>query len=162
MNLRVAKSAVLAVLTFPQLLIPYSALSAEQRAFLNPYAPTNGSAVDAHGVRHRESDYRGNPPWLKDAVQTVAPEYPRAERLQWHQGHGMIQLAVDLKSGSVVEARLTRSTGFRTLDAYALTALRQWRWKPGTWREVNIGVTFRIHDTSTPLPRGAIRIPASH
>ena len=161
MNLLVARSAVIAVLMFPHLLVSYAAPGAE-RAFLNPYAPADGSAVDAHGIRYRESDYRGNPPWVKDAIQTVAPQYPRAERLQRHQGRGMIQLTLNLQSGSVLKARLTRSTGFKTLDAYTLSALRQWRWRPGTWREINIGVSFTLHRTSTPLPPGAIGIPPSH
>ena len=161
MNLRFEKSAVIAVLTLPQLLLPYSALSGE-RAFLSPYARREGSAVDAHGVRHRETDYRGDAPWLKQIVKTVAPEYPRGERWHRHQGNGMIKLALDLKTGSVVEAKLTKSTGFQTLDSCALTAFRQWRWAPGKWREVNIGVTFRIHDTTTPLPPGSVRIPAAH
>jgi hypothetical protein len=36
------------------------------------------------------------------------------------------------------------SGGFKKLDASAVTALRQWRWKPGTWRQVAMRITFAL------------------
>jgi|ERR1043166_3896130 TonB family protein len=133
--------------------------SPPERAWLNPDSHGESTAVDAHGRHHRAEDYPGNPPWLLDTIRTVAPDYPESERRQRHQGGAIIHVTLDLKTGSVVAATLTRSTGFTTLDASALTAFRQWRWKPGKWKEMTISVRFRIHDTTTPLPSGAVRIP---
>ena len=132
-----------------------------ERVWLNPYSHGESTAVDAHGRRYRAEDYPGNPPWLLDTIRTVAPDYSESERRQRHQGDAIIHVTLDLNTGSVVAATLTRSTGFKTLDASALTAFRQWRWKPGKWREITISMTFRIHDTTTPLPSGAVRIPRS-
>jgi TonB family protein len=160
MAFSITRSVFFAALIAPQLLVSSSLLSAEaSRAFVNTYSHGYSNAVDTNGARHHGKDYRGKLPWLNDTVKTVAPDYPYAERLYRHQGVGIIQLTLDLKTGSVVKATMMRSTGFKALDQCAVAAFRQWRWKPGKWAEVDLGVTFRIHDTSTPLPAGAIRLP---
>jgi hypothetical protein len=37
---------------------------------------------------------------------------------------------------------VVRSTGFAELDTSAVAALRQWRWKPGKWKEIEMAVEF--------------------
>jgi TonB family protein len=139
-------------------IIPPRAAGAD-RAWLNPYSRIESTAVDAKGVAHRSSEYKGNPPWFTETTRTVAPKYPNGDLLQRHQGSAIIHLTLDVRTGGVTEAKLTTSTGFKALDASALAAFRQWRWKPGRWREVTTGITFRLHDVTTPLPAGAIRLP---
>jgi TonB family protein len=105
-------------------------------AYLSSTAP---AAVDANGARYRSSEYPGKvPPWMVDRVRSVSPDYPYWERAQHHVGVGYFQLTLDLKTGAVTKVTVRKSTGFSTLDNCAVAALRQWRWKPGKWKEVEI------------------------
>src|SRR5712691_6736575 len=95
-------------------------------AEFHPYSHKT-SAVDANGVSHSGSDYTGNPPWLDDRVDAVAPQYPYTDRLYRHEGRTIVRLTLDLKSGSVVSAAVITSSGFKTLDDSAVAALLRWR-----------------------------------
>jgi hypothetical protein len=78
-----------------------------QMFWSNSDQSVNSSAVDANGVRHRGNDYgRKRPPWLQDVIKTVAPDYPDRDRIFRHEGNGLFQLTLDLKTGLV-----TRVTG---------------------------------------------------
>jgi hypothetical protein len=48
----------------------------------------------------------------------------------------MFIIGVPVKSGRVAEVRVSRSTGHAILDAAAVNALKQWRFKPGTLRPI--------------------------
>jgi hypothetical protein len=101
-------------------------------------------AVDAKGVRHSASDYGSRrPPFLLDITNAVAPYGPyRSDRFPGSQGRGLFQLQTDLKTGSVTNVTVVRSTGFAQLDTLAVGALRKWRWKPGKWKEIEMAVAF--------------------
>ena len=138
--------------------IASSALAAQGGdAFLGQGQPT--SAVDAKGVRHSaRSGQRA--PWLYDRVKAVGPEYPYADRARHHMGIGRFHLVLDLKTGSVANVTVIKSTGFPTLDAAAIAALRQWRWKPNSWKEIELPVTFEMAQMQTyALPPGAVPLP---
>jgi TonB family protein len=60
----------------------------------------------------------------------------------------MFQLKLDLKTGLVTKVTVINSTGFPALDTSAVTALRQWRWKAGKWKEIEFAVAFG----GSPLP----------
>src|ERR1700736_2961970 len=158
MNLRfpITNLIVTAILLQP-IIAPRA--SGSDRAWLNPHSRSESMGIDAKGVAHHSTDYKGLPPWMTETVRTVAPTYPNWELLQRHEGRAIIHLTLDVRTGAVIEAKLVRSTGFEALDASALAAFRRWQWKPGQWREVTTGITFRRHDTTTPLPPGAIRLP---
>src|SRR5438046_1009145 len=64
-------------------------------------------------------------------VFAPAPEYPAEARQRDAHGDGYFVLHVDRFSGIVNSVEVLRSTGDRTLDAAALKALRQWRFKGG-------------------------------
>jgi TonB family protein len=130
----------------------------ETAAALSP-GSHNTAAVDAKGVHHRGVDQRGNPPWLVDVAKGVAPAYPYQERAKHHQGRGIMHLTLDLRNGTVVDAKVLRSTGFATLDRCALDAFRRWKWKPGKWKEIDLPVTFEIANPAGPWPRGSILLP---
>jgi TonB family protein len=157
MNIRFRVTKLIAIAIMAYSVVAIRASGAD-RAWLNPYGHDEGTAVDAKGVTHRANDYKGNPPWMIETVHTVAPRYPERERLQRHHGDATVRLTLDLLTGLVIKAELVESTGFKALDASALAAFRRWQWKPRRWREVTTGITFRLHDTTTPLPPGAIRL----
>jgi TonB family protein len=129
-------------------------------AYLNTRGVNNPefSAVDANGVRHNATDYpQGRLPWLNDPISTRAPDYPFEDTRLRHEGTGVFRLKLDLATGAVRNVTLIRSTGFGTLDDSALSAFYRWRWKPGKWKEITMGVTFKL-STTEPLLPGAKRL----
>jgi TonB family protein len=134
-------------------------LKAQQRPTLVDDRESS-SAVDTKGVRHRSSDYpRKQPPWVLGALKTVAPQYPYAERTRGHTGSGLFRILVDLKTGSVVKVITIKSTGFPALDNSAVDSFRRWRWKPGTWKEIDLPITFILSSGPHRRPPDAIPIP---
>ena len=118
------------------------------------------SAIDARGVRHLASEYHGKiPPWVADIVQSVGPEYSDRDRRLYNQGSGLFRMILDLKTGAVVDIKVLRSSGTSSLDRSVLVAFRQWRWKPGKWKEVDMSVTYRMSEGPPRLPPGAVRLP---
>jgi TonB family protein len=79
---------------------------------------------------------QANSPHGVDRIWSIAPDYPYSERARRHSGSGYFQVTLDTKTGAVTKVAVRNSTGFPTLDNCAVAALRQWRWKPGKWREV--------------------------
>ena len=67
----------------------------------------------------------------KLAVHTPQPEYPVAARQRHVTGSGFFVLYVDRASGRVAQVEVKRSTGDQILDAAAVHALRQWRFRSG-------------------------------
>jgi TonB family protein len=121
-----------------------------------PTATATGAAVDAAGMRHNATEYpKQHVPWIEDLLQTVEPEYPYQERGMRHEGAGRFRVTLDLRSGRVLTVSVLQSTGFKPLDESAVTALSQWRWEPGRWKQVDIPVRFKMGlrpTGSTPLP----------
>lgn len=118
------------------------------------------SAVDAKGVRHRAPDHPGTmPPWMADRVKSVAPDYPYVERARHHVGVGYFRLILDLKTGTVSNVIVEKSTGFQALDNGAVAAFRQWRWRPGKWKEVDTPCKFELGYGAPRLPPGSARLP---
>jgi TonB family protein len=136
-------------------------LSASE-AFLTKSGHAAASAVDANGVRHGGLDYRGKlPPWLRDdVIKAVAPAYPDRDRILRHEGNGLFQLTLDLKTGLATRVAMIKSTGFPALDTSAVASLRQWRWKAGKWKEIQISVRFNSRLEDRPPPRSARLQPA--
>ena len=122
----------------------------------------NTRAVDAKGVRHDASAYKGAPPWLSDRISGPAPEYPGAERALRHEGRVIVRLALDVKTGRVTKAYILTSSGYASLDSYAIAALSRWTWRPGRWKEIDLPVRFHITpEYSKPPVPGAARLPRS-
>jgi TonB family protein len=107
------------------------------------HSPTS-AAIDAKGVSYLGTHYGGPPPWMKDVIHSVTPDYPYNARAVRQQGTGLYRLILDLKTGAVIRVTIIRSAGFGKLDDSVITALRQWRWKPGKWKEIGLPVTFVI------------------
>ena len=134
--------------------LAFSALQAREPG------PLGRGAVDANGVRHLANEYHGKlPPWVSDIANSIGPEYSPRDRSLYNQGRGLFRLTLDLKTGAVLKITVAQSTGTSTLDRSALVALRQWRWKPGKWKEVDMPISFRMTSGPPKLPPGAVRLP---
>jgi TonB family protein len=102
------------------------------------------SAVDTKGVRHRGSDYVGPVPWMIDAIKKRRPDYPYNLRARHIAGSGLFRVTLDVTTGCVNKVAMIQSTGTPALDESAMEALRQWQWKPGKWKEIDVPITFAI------------------
>lgn len=115
--------------------------------------------MDASGVTHLSAEYHGAPaPWMRaDVEHEIGPVYPLQDRRLRHTGKGLFRVSVDLATGNVTDVTVVQSTGFETLDRSTSNALRQWRWKPGTWREIDVPVNFGFGPSRPPA--GAHLLP---
>ena len=77
------------------------------------------------------------------AIYAPRPDYPSEARSQRIIGSGVCVVSVDPKSGSVTEASMAQSTGDPRLDNAAISAFRQWRFKPGVVSKVKIPIEFQ-------------------
>src|SRR5262245_27348322 len=94
----------------------------------SPTAEPESNAVDANGIHHRPSDYGDkNAPWMADRIKFVQPDYPAGARARHNQGTGFFRATLDLKTGSVTNVSVLKSTGSSELDTSAARAIRQWR-----------------------------------
>jgi TonB family protein len=82
------------------------------------------------------------PPWVAFAIKHPSPKYPYAERSSRHEGSGVYRLIIDTKTGLVARVLIEKSSGHKGLDDSAIEAYLQWRWKPGTWKEVMFPSTW--------------------
>jgi len=128
---------------------------------------SDSMAIDAKGVKHTPSDDPdGLAPWMEDITKRVQPEGPHNSDRQFEgEGLGVYRVTIDLKTGIVTDVTIVRSTEYPRLDANARVALRQWRWKPEKWRQVDIPVVFGRPSRSwtpsmnDPFPRAQPSFP---
>ena len=99
-------------------------------------------AVDGKGLHYRGTDYAEKPPWINDAIKKLPPKYPYEQRARYIGGLGVVRVTLDLSTGDVSKAAIVRSTGVPALDNSAMEGFRQWRWKPGKWKEIDVPVIF--------------------
>jgi TonB family protein len=92
-------------------------------------------------------------------LKKMGVEYSVDDRRHYHQGKGAYRVILDSKTGAVSDIVVIKSTGVATLDRSVLIALRQWRWKPGRWKEITIPVNFHMTTTPEPLKPGEIPLP---
>jgi TonB family protein len=71
-------------------------------------------------------------------IHAPQPEYPPEARTRHIAGSGVFLLRVHIPSGRVTQVLIGRTTDSRALDAAAVKALLQWRFKPGAvpYREI--------------------------
>ena len=84
------------------------------------------------------------------AVHVERPSYPYEARTRHLQGTGIAILTVDPATGNVTTVKMRASTGFNVLDDAAISAFRQWRFKPGTVSKVRVPVTFSFSRPGGP------------
>ena len=86
---------------------------------------------------------RTTPPEAADAARNRRPNYPEASRRRGEEGVVRVELLVD-PSGRVVDVRVLESSGFSALDAAAVEALREWRFRPAQRAGLPVAATI-IH-----------------
>lgn len=70
-------------------------------------------------------------------------KYPYEARLQGLEGRGFYAMHVR-KDGTVKRVEIIQSTGHRILDQAVITALRQWRFRPGSLDVITTPVKFTM------------------
>jgi TonB family protein len=78
------------------------------------------------------------------AISAPRPNYPYEARSHNITGSGAVMLDVDPLTGTVINARVTETTGRPILDNSALSAFRRWRFKNRTPSAVKIPFTFTM------------------
>ena len=82
------------------------------------------------------------------AIYAPRPQYPYEARSRRIMGSGVCVAAVDPASGNVTDATMAQSIGNPILDNAAVSAFRQWRFRPGTVSKVRIPITFTMTGAS--------------
>jgi protein TonB len=82
------------------------------------------------------------------ALYAPRPQYPYEARSRHITGSGVISVDVDPGSGNVTSASVASSIGSPVLDNAAVSAFRQWRFRPGTVSKVRIPITFTMTGAS--------------
>jgi protein TonB len=72
---------------------------------------------------------RTAPPVALDGVRNRGPSFPEASRRRGEEGVVRVELFVD-PTGRVADVRILESSGFSALDAAAVQAVREWRFRP--------------------------------
>jgi protein TonB len=82
------------------------------------------------------------------ALYAPRPQYPYEARSRRITGSGVCVADVDPGSGNVTSATMAQSVGSPILDNAAVSAFRQWRFRPGTVSKVRIPITFTMTGAS--------------
>jgi len=82
------------------------------------------------------------------AIYAPRPQYPYEARSRHIMGSGVCVADVDPGSGNVTSATMAQSVGNPILDNAAVSAFRQWRFRPGTVSKVRIPITFTMTGAS--------------
>jgi protein TonB len=69
------------------------------------------------------------PPGVLDGARNRGPSFPEASRRRGEEGVVRVELFVD-PTGRVADVRILESSGFSALDAAAVQAVREWRFRP--------------------------------
>ena len=112
--------------------------------------------IDSKGVRHESKESAGNAPWVRDLAYARMPRPLRGDRSWWYEGVGIFRLRIDPTTGATREVTIPRSTGHIAFDRSALLALKLWRWKPGTWTQVDVPLFFQRGGGVLIFPRYTI------
>ncbi len=72
------------------------------------------------------------------------PEYPYEARSRRITGSGAAAVKIDPASGSVIDVRMSQSTGNAILDNATVSAFRRWRFKPKTVSNVQVPITYTL------------------
>jgi TonB family protein len=81
---------------------------------------------------------------MDNVVHQVPPEYPYEARRSGITGRGILVGFVDFDTGKVTSVKMEKSTGSRILDQAALSAFRQWEFKPKTILRFRTPITYEM------------------
>jgi TonB family protein len=77
-------------------------------------------------------------------IHRVPPEYPYEARRSGITGRGILVGIVEFKTGKVTSVTMEKSTGSRILDEAALSAFRQWQFKPNSIHQFRTPITYEM------------------
>ena len=96
---------------------------------------------------------------MQDILYQVGPRYPAKYQRARIGGTGRFRMNIDFNTGKLKSVTVVKSTGSDGLDREAIFALRQWRFKPGKARQVELPITFYNGSEPLVLPRGTVPAP---
>jgi len=114
--------------------------------------PLSVSGVDAKGVIHTVKAGSSPAPWLKDRLKGSRISLP-----SWippEGGTGVYRMMIDLKTGGVRSVTVVTSIGSRKVDSAVRSSMYEWRWRPGTWQQVEVTMNLPKHGEVINLPPG--------
>ena len=80
----------------------------------------------------------------KDTTSAPDPEYPMKSKSLGYQGQGIYRLIVNEKTGTADEVKVLKTTGHRELDASAVLAFMNWKFRPGAVKQRDVLVIFHL------------------
>ena len=85
--------------------------------------------------------------WWRYLISYPDVVYPEVIKRIGMQGMGLYRLVIDRKNGTVSDAQVLKSTGYKRLDDIYVANFRQWRFQPGTigWATIPQGVRVTGH-----------------
>ena len=72
------------------------------------------------------------------------PVFPIASQRMGQHGKGIYRLVINGKTGGVEEVKVLRRTGYRELDASAIWTFFQWKFRPGSIKQLDVPVDFHL------------------
>jgi TonB family protein len=133
----------------PEVVLPPEQPSNEQQEFVDeslkpaPVHPRKKiSPVQAPGVGLSRASNAGSAKAL--ALYAPRPNYPYEARRGRITGSGIAHLTVNPVSGSVIDVRMSQSTGNAILDNATVSAFRRWRFRPGVASNVDVPITYTL------------------
>ena len=107
-----------------------------------PVGPRKFAPIRTRNIRDNANSSAGK--FKAQATRAPRPAYPYEARQRGLTGSGVVIVTVDPGSGTVIHAEVEQSTGSPILDSAALSAFRQWRFKPGAPAKIRIPITFSL------------------
>jgi TonB family protein len=98
----------------------------------------------AHGANAADRQQRSDKLDRSNVTHAVPIDYPYEARRRRITGSGVVVVEIDSVTGNVKAARMAPSIGSPILDDAALSAFRQFRFKPGTPTLAKIPINFSL------------------
>jgi TonB family protein len=90
-----------------------------------------------------------------NVVYAPQPDYPTGARRRGWEGAGIFRCNIR-PDGAVSSVVVLESTGHAILDQAGISAFQRWRFKPGTFKAVNIPLRFSTHGGVRHRMSGAV------
>ena len=76
------------------------------------------------------------------AISAPLPEYPYEAKRRNLTGNGICIVSVEVATGRVTDAKMSKSTGSTMLDKLTVQTFKSWRFKPGTVSQVLVPISY--------------------
>jgi TonB family protein len=79
-------------------------------------------------------------PWGRDIIDNPRPEFPQRLIEQHATAATHVKIVLDVSTGKVRDVVVLNSSGYPDYDENVIRALKQWRLRPGKWRDFDVYV----------------------